>query len=619
MPPAAALPFRVGISGPRQADEKAFMAQVYYSLEEAADKLGMGSSEFKKRLRTEWTHIKGMRDGSTLRFKAEDVEELARQIGFGSEEELQLVDPSSDEAEVPQQLKKPSAEPPKSGKQSSGKLKKPVAKDDSEEVLRLTESELNLGDKEVFLTEDDEPPAKKSSGKIRPGPAKGDSDVRLEKSGKIKKPTKEEAEPTDEVELDILPQGGSSSKLSGSGKMTSSSSSKLSSASSGKLAKTSKTPPPSSPAKGLSSEFELSLESGSSDEFELSLASDSSDEISLGDMPKPSASDSKVGLSGINIGKPKDAGVSLEKKGGDSGRSSKKLPGGKPAAGDSSSRSSKKLPAVKPGANEDVDFELSLDQPGASSKKLGSSKKLNAAKKLDSDSEFDLTLDGDDKEDALTTSFAGEGNEDEPKNDIFETDFEIPALDDDSASEAVAVDEADTDLESSSDFDLAIDDESDVNVEEDSGSQVVVLDDEIEAQEVEEDEAPRKSKKKKKVVEEVEEDAEADGPAVSFDDMDLEENLSASAALKGVRGEEIDEDEEERTVEVSGAPWGVLPAILLVPTVFVIFLGGLMAYEMMHSMWGYHQPNKPTTLVIDNVADMLDMKPKDDITAPAAK
>ena len=41
--------------------------------------------------------------------------------------------------------------------------------------------------------------------------------------------------------------------------------------------------------------------------------------------------------------------------------------------------------------------------------------------------------------------------------------------------------------------------------------------------------------------------------------------------------------------------------------------GGLMAYEMMHSMWGYHQPNKPTSLVIDSVADMLDMKPKDDV------
>ena len=63
----------------------------------------------------------------------------------------------------------------------------------------------------------------------------------------------------------------------------------------------------------------MRLDADSSDEFELSLATDSSDEISLGDEIPPSA---KAGASGINIGKPVDGGINLEKK-GDSGKKKK--------------------------------------------------------------------------------------------------------------------------------------------------------------------------------------------------------------------------------------------------------------------------------------------------------
>jgi hypothetical protein len=591
------------------------MAQTYYTLEQAADKLGITVQEFKKRLRTEWTYIRPLQDGSTQRFKAKDVEELARQIGFGSEEELQLVDPSSDEISVPAELKI-ADDGPKSTKTPSSKTKTPSSKkaQTDDDVIPLTEDDLNLGDKDVFLMADEPTPAastaKKSSKKIKPeGKKKGDSDIRLGQSGKVKALPEE---PSDEIELDILPHGGSSSRLSGSGKITSPSSGKLKSPSSGKLKPTSGKLPPAPPAGGDSSEFELSLDADSSDEFELSLANDSSDEISLGDLPAPKSSDSKAGMaSGINIGKPKDAGLSLEK---GAGRSSKKIPAVK---ADADVGKSKKLPVVKPTDDSDeVDFELSLDQPG-SSKKLGSSKKIAD----DSDSEFDLSL--DDSSDlganleSSTTSLpaAGEADE-EKKNDIFETDFEIPALDDDSASEAVAIDEADTDLESS-DFDLAIDESSaDISVEEESGSQVVVLDDET-------DEPPAKAKKKsgkrKKAVEVDDEEIEED--AVSFDDVDLEEGPSASKALKGLRSKDVDAEEEEdeeeaegRVVVASGAPWGALPALCLLPTVFLMFIAGLMSYEMMHSMWGYHQPTQPTAIVVNGVADILDMKPKDDTT-----
>ena len=177
------------------------------------------------------------------------------------------------------------------------------------------------------------------------------------------------------------------------------------------------------------------------------------------------------------------------------------------------------------------------------------------------------------------------------KGDIFEaTDFEIPALEDDSASEAVSLDEADTDLESS-DFDLALD-EADVSADDESASEVVAFDDR--------DVSKAKAKRRKKI------DDDDDG-AVDLGD-DLEEGPSASKALRGVRRDEDDddyevsesvEDEEGRPVAVAApAKWGPLPGNPDVPDRDHLFLGGLMAYEILHSVWGYQQAAKPTTPLV---------------------
>jgi hypothetical protein len=588
-----------------------------YTLDEAAAKLGIKPEELKKKLQTEWSHVRPMRDRGTILLKAKDVEELHRQMGFGSEEELQLADPSSSERSVPEEMIA-ADDAPKPSNMPSGRGGPAKARDDA--PLPLADDALMLGEKDVFLLSDE--PAKAPGGsKKTAAPAGSDSDVRLEKSGKIK-PVKrpDEGSGTEEIELDVLPPTTSpSGKLSGSGKITSSKSGKLPKVTGTKSGQI----PPAPAAEEDSSEFELSLDPGSSDEFELSLAPDSSDEISLGDMPTSSPS-GKGGQSGINLGKPADSGVSLEKKGGGS---SGKLKGGgssgKLKGGDSGSRKSGKIQPVKADSDEDIDFELSLDQPGASSKKIagGSSKK-----KVDSDSEFELTLDegAGVNLDAETASFEAVAEE-ESKGDIFETDFEIPALDDDSASEAVALDEADTDLDSSSDFDLAID-EADVSVEDESASQVVVLDDET----GEDEEKPKAKKggkkplaapkgkpkpatKKKAAVEVEDEDVVVEEGAVDFDEMEIDESESASKALKGAKAE-ADEEEEEKggTVIINqSAPWPAWPAVLMLIPVFVMFLGGIMAYELVHSMWGYHQPTKPASLVVENVAKTLDLGPKE--------
>ena len=551
------------------------MAQ-YLTLEEAAEKLGIPTSEFKRRLRTEWTHIRPMQDGSTQRFKEKDIEELARQIGFGSEEELTLADPSSsDEIDVPLEINLVDDNAPPNKHGASGKLIPTKASPKGDDPLVL-------GDKDVFLLADDDDAKPKSpSGKVS-SKSKSDSDVRLEKSGKMKRVV--DTGTDEEIDLAVLPTGGSSAKVGKSGKLTGASSSKLSS--SGKSGKLPAIPDDDS------SEFELRLDTDSSDEFELSLANDdASEEISLGDLPLETPK-GKAGQSGINIGKPSDSGRSLEKK-----------------SGDSKARKSGKLPAIKPdtSSEDEIDFELSLDQAGSSSKKIGS------GKKLDSDSEFELTLDEGDLAASLeaeTTTFSTEDAE--QKGDIFETDFEIPALDEDSSSEAVAIDGSDTDLDSSSDFDLAIDEPSDVSVDDESASQVVVLDDETEAP------APKKktAKNKKKVVEEESDDdlvVESTGEedAVSFDDMELDESVSASRALQGV-SEDEEEGEEQQVVVVSGTQqWGIFPALLMFPTVFVVFFAGLMGFELMQSMWGYHQTEAPSALVVDEVAKALDMKPNE--------
>jgi len=514
------------------------MAQTY-TLEEAADKLNLSLEEFKRRMQTEWTRVRPFRDGATVRYRANEIDELARSIGLGSSEELPLAD--SSELDLPGEIglvdDKPKTPAPK---------KKAAKHDDDDAPLQLDDSD------EMFLLTPDEPSGPKSSRNLK---SKTDSDVRLEKASK--KPylpsDDEESILTDEFDL---PSAGGSGKLSGkSGKL---SSAQLKSGESGRTK-----PAPKPVADDSSSEFELSLEPDS-DEFELSVTPDSSEEVSLGDMPVDKKG--KAGQSGINLNKPADSGISLEKK--------------------------KKKTPVPVDDDDEIDFELSLDVPGtgmSSKKKHGSSKKMEA----DSDSEFELTLE-EPSDLALDSEDSGKGK----KGDIFEaTDFEIPALEDDSASEAVSLDEADTDLESS-DFDLAIDEDDVAADDDESKSEVVELDDD----EVESRRAKNKKKKKP-----VEDDEDEDGEGIALGDDD-----DASSALAGVSG---DDDEYEVSEAAEGGPmayappkWGPLPAVLMAPTVLIMFIGGIMAYEMLHSVWGAQQETKPTTPLVSWFASQTGVK-----------
>ena len=353
-----------------------------------------------------------------------------------------------------------------------------------------------------------------------------------------------------------------------------------------------------------SSDFELKPigETGSSP-LELSsseiaaLQEDDSDEVSLGELTGQGAA-----RSGINLQDPADSGISLEQGGSDemelsldAGATPKP---GQIAKDDSSNEFELALDSAEsPVAEEESssEFELALtgDEGAAGEEESSSEFELSldadgsSEVEADSDSEFELTLDPESglTESDETDALAGDSDE----KDIFETDFEVPALEEDeSGSQAMAMDD-DTDMETS-DFDLDVE-EGSSEEDQESGSQVVTLDDEgEESDEGAETEARPRRARRKAVVEEDE------------GDLDLEIDPT----------EETEEEEEEALVGSAAAappaPWGPLPALLLIPSVLILSVVALLSFELAGTMWNYRQPGHTTGfgIVLHPIAKYFD-------------
>jgi hypothetical protein len=588
------------------------MAQQMITLEEAAAKLGISPEEMKKRLKTDpdFKRLSQIRDGATVRFKLSAIEELGRELGLASEPELPLAPMEESEPPGSDDFKVAGAEGKKKAKTEEPKTDK-VEK--SKKGSKAEDAPLDFGsgtEEDVFSLADEPKPAPKSgkltpskpdSGKLTPAkPAtKGtsdsssgsDSDIRLD-GGKPKKAKDESAIPTEEIALDFSGPGSAVIKDGSSAKL---SAPKTGTGSSGKLSADSAKAGPGQPRPPVqdSSEFELSLDADS-DDFELQMNADGSseDEVELGTLPKEKTGTSSPrpgSKSGINLRDPSDSGISLEK--------------GKDKDKDAKKDDDKK----KKKDDGDVDFELSLDSSQIpSSTKLGAPKSGKLVLDTDSSSEFELTLD-DSGDSSVEKAALGEAEESADKGDIFETDFEIPPMPDESGSDAVAL-ESDTDLEKS-DFELAMD-ESDVAADDqESASEVVLLEDDAEA----DAEAPAPKTRAKVKTKKLAPTEEADVDLAE----EPEDDASASKALKGVKGKKRDEEEEEEeapagvVVERPTKPWGILPIIPLAITFPLILLGGLMAYEMLSTMWGYQQPRKPAAPLIRGIASQFDMELRD--------
>src|SRR5437763_8779867 len=95
------------------------MAATHLTLEEAADRLGITPEEFKRRLKTDpgFKSLVPIRDGTNVRFKATAIDELARELGAGSNPDnptpaQDSSPPDSDDFKVPATTaKKPEDEP----------------------------------------------------------------------------------------------------------------------------------------------------------------------------------------------------------------------------------------------------------------------------------------------------------------------------------------------------------------------------------------------------------------------------------------------------------------------------------------------------------------------------
>jgi hypothetical protein len=310
------------------------------------------------------------------------------------------------------------------------------------------------------------------------------------------------------------------------------------------------------------------------------------DEVGLGELT------GAKGGSGISLQDPADSGISLEQGGSDeiefelsldSGNTPKPAPASK-ASPDSSSEFELSLSDddASPTDGSSSEFELSLDPEGSDlAIDDGSSDLALETPGSDSDSEFELTLDEGGELSVEEDSASGEDG------DVFETDFEVPSLDEESGSEAVALDEADTDLESS-EFDLSLESG------EESGSQVVPLEDE---EEVDDGAA---TVQRRAAGAGVEDDEELDDIGGALDD-----DLDAEPSLED---EEAVEPAAVSAAPAAPAEWGVMPALVLLPCTIVLFVVGLMSFELIQGMWGYHRGTKVSNLVIQPIAKMFDDK-----------
>ena len=138
--------------------------------------------------------------------------------------------------------------------------------------------------------------------------------------------------------------------------------------------------------------------------------------------------------------------------------------------------------------------------------------------------------------------------------------------------------------------------DDDVASEEESGSQVVALEDEENIDEGAATVARPASKellgkgKKKPVVDDDE------GELISRCREEDEEIVTAPRGASAA--------------PAAPADWGVLTPVVLLLSVTVMFLVGVMGFELVRGMWGYRQPNKVSALLIKSVGGLFYSDPK---------
>lgn len=636
------------------------MAQGYYSLQEAAQFLGVPADELKQMAQR--NQLRSFQDRGTLRFRIPDIQEMARQRGMTSDPELKLAEPTTPKVTKPVEhqtprVSKPS-EPPrtpsskpappevfgfalddsasvnlgegflkespsgaKKGPKSDGKHgKSPAPKPGSDSDVKLvaeggvvipggSDSDVKLVGHDSDVKVAPTPPGRAKAGASSPkpkkssklaepqpadsgvrlvpmdsdsdvkivgagadeisfssqgGPEKGDSDIRLEKFAPPPPSSAEAMLHTEEINLDEEIKKQEAKKQPPQAKVKPKSKVKFPTTSPFELSDSDLDSPShqgQAKVKPDSSDFDLRaggpsadssgsivLEPSGDSDFDLGLADDSALQLAAdsGELKGPS--------SGINLSKPGDQGISLEEN--ETSDMDFEL---------SLEEGNTPKPAKAQGPpDSDSEFELSLD--------VDDSAQMQAA--ADSDSEFELTLDDSSGEISGIGGPQAKADSDSGEKDIFETDFEVPALDDESGSQVAALD---TDLDSS-DFDIAMDE---------SGSQVIALDEEATDDAAATVAAKPRGKGKSKLA------ADEDFANIDLD----EEGQPALAADDSALAGPVREVVREKLIEP--APWGVLPVIFMLPCVLIMCVVALMGFEMVQSSAGHKDPGFLTKTIAD--------------------
>jgi excisionase family DNA binding protein len=636
--------------------------QQYLTLEEAAKMLQLSADELREMARKKT--IRAFQDRGTWRFRLQDMEEEARKRGINSDPEVRLGDSHrlAEDDEVPIGREKPSSHGPRSSKTKSPP---PTPKPGSDSDVRLVlDEDVQFSiDVDSDRRKADLAGPKSSRGNIPKNPKRqsrldsvdsgvrlvggpndpSDSDVKVVPSDKDSGVGKKPHDPSDsDIRLGDLP---SSDKKKGRDANVITEEIDLD-AEEARLAKKGKDPgkkqptmmkggsqlPTQSPFEISEPDFDLDRPSAklpkpkkksevdSSSDFEL-IPFDASkspdvpiladDDVDLGG----EVAGGRTGNSGINLDDPADGGISLE-----SGGSDEQMEFELTLDDDPPSKASSK--AAKPDDDSSSEFELSLDDSSSDLSVDGGGDNSSSEFELsvdDSDeagsSEFELSLDASDESAELSAVEENSDSEfeltldddgglagDEDGKDIFEdTSFDVPALDDESGSEAVAIDDADTDLEGS-DFEVSLDEDS--STDDEAGSEVVNLDEEEQADEGAATVArAKKPAKKGKIGAAVIDDE----PAI---DLDIEDSGPAAKKGKQTADDEDADSDDELDRPAAAAPvasdWGAFPAIFLFPTVMVLFVVGLMGFELVRGMWGYHRPSAVGRPIIDSLARQID-------------
>lgn len=257
---------------------------------------------------------------------------------------------------------------------------------------------------------------------------------------------------------------------------------------------------------------------------------------------------------------------------------------------DSDSDSSSSLNQPTMGEISVENAEVSLDDSMISSQSPSSSIEVNAAQISEDSSEFELSIDDSGSMMSADSQLeAGSGTE---LAEDSGSEFELTLDDGVDNSSEIQLSEG-SDLESS-DFELEAS-------ESDSGSQIVEVEGGGDADMMEQT-AEFASADELEVVED-----SSSSQVVAVEEVgDIEESVEEVS-------EEIVEEEETLspvTSTVAETPWGILPALVLIPGVIILSIVSLMSFELMRGLYGYNKGTGFTSVILKPIAEMFTELPK---------